>query len=296
MSSLFDHPGALFYEAGIEIIHANWPAYPIGHGVQAAMENLSCFSRDTIFYPIDDIDGILLCINEEPRMKEPFHPKYYHIALWHDDLHELNRIRIISGIQGLTPWQWEFMQFENLAKSIPNPEFDPAGNLILHDEEGNSFIYKKPEVLTLNEDNFEAFVWAPSGKFQLTEFGKDQLDNSHSNYEINRDILERVGPVIEINYFDTAVREASIMLEMILKKLHCTNDYGQRLVNLHCEVVRKKFGEAAYLKWHRTELRTFFNFIRNPYAHNFPITSKQQSINLIKRISRAYEACMKLME
>ena len=115
--------------------------------------------------------------------------------------------------------------------------------------------------------------------------------------EINSEMLSRIEPLLNIKYYDSAVREASILLELKLKKINNTELYGQKLVDLHYDNLCKKFGATdSYLKYYRCLLRCSVNFIRNEYAHDFPITSENRAKRLIKLYSKIYDLTDELIE
>src|SRR5262249_35060443 len=53
---------------GFEILHADWPAYPRGHGIRSTLNALAEYPRNTRFFPIDNIDQCtLFAVGEKPK-------------------------------------------------------------------------------------------------------------------------------------------------------------------------------------------------------------------------------------
>jgi hypothetical protein len=282
----YKFPGAMFYDNGtIEAIHADWPVYPIGHGIDLALENLSYFDLNTRFYVKDDIDKALLFVDKAPS-EEKAHT-YFYLSLWHEDLINLWKEGLIINIQPLTEYQYHKKKFDEIVHLSKDPKFDQKGHLLIKHKDGLTLTYNKPteqEGTNLSYD----FAAVPKGYIELTERGKQLILNQHMVITFDKEINSRIEPLLNIEYFDSAVREAAILLETKIKGYHEKNDlYGWKLINCHYNFLIKKLGyESAYLKCYRNELRTAFTFIRNPYAHNFLITSRNQALFLIKRINQ----------
>jgi hypothetical protein len=94
--------------------------------------------------------------------------------------------------------------------------------------------------------------------------------------------------------FDTAVREACLVLEVFLKeKTNAAVSYGVALIEHYVAYLRSdKRVIESQVKWIRTELRACFAFVRNPYMHNFHVISEEQCIALLCRISILYLSLM----
>lgn len=109
--SIFDHPGFMEYEGGgIEVLHADWPVYPGGHGWSIALRSLAVFPSNVRFVQISDIDQCLLfvaigsgsCL--EPK-GDLYDPKWFHVAVWRDDLRELHERGLVSGVSLITEYE-----------------------------------------------------------------------------------------------------------------------------------------------------------------------------------------------
>ena len=65
------HPGFMIDEHSIKILHADWPAYPVGQGFRQALRAFGEFPSSTRFYPIDQVDMCTLFVVGKMPEKEP---------------------------------------------------------------------------------------------------------------------------------------------------------------------------------------------------------------------------------
>ncbi|WP_445908892.1 hypothetical protein [Yeosuana sp.] len=286
-------PGFLGY-GEIIAIHANWPIYPTGIGWKMALKTIGNFPKETIFYEIDDIDRCKLLINQEPnKLSNPYDSNHYHIALWHDDLIELKDKGFIDGVIDKSEYEFEMIRFENFKREFGDRlKLDEDGNIILYIKDDNGKLretkYHKPEFDEDEEDFvFKNCAVIPNG-VSLTESGIKELYNISKEINLIEELNALTKPFIEIKRFDTAVRDASLLVETKIKEFHKQpNLFGQKLVELHIfEVIRNNENyNSAAIKCYRGELRTIFKFIRNDFAHNFRVLSEEQCKLILSRIS-----------
>jgi len=97
-SSFTDHPGFMWTNTGFEVLHADWPAYPNGHGYKQVLAALADFPADTNFYPVDNIDRCTLFVAGKMPKKDPYHKDLYHVAIWDEDLRECASREFIEGV------------------------------------------------------------------------------------------------------------------------------------------------------------------------------------------------------
>jgi hypothetical protein len=93
-----DHPGFMWTNTGFEVLHADWPAYPNGHGYKQVLATLAEFPTDVEFYPVDNIDRCTLFVADKIPKNEPYNKNLYHIAIWNEDLRECADRNLIEGI------------------------------------------------------------------------------------------------------------------------------------------------------------------------------------------------------
>lgn len=93
------HPGFMSAPGGFEVLHADWPAYPPGHGVSVALRVLAEFPPGTPLYRIDEIDRCSLFVVGRKPNKDPNNPQFLHVALWDDDLAFCAKRGFIAGVE-----------------------------------------------------------------------------------------------------------------------------------------------------------------------------------------------------
>lgn len=282
----------------IEAITADWEAYPIGHGWKSALENLSWFHPTTKFYKIDDICTAMLFVAKDPedirKIKDhtPFSNFYYHISIWHQDLIELHKLGLVSGIKPLTDYQYELLRYKKMGifKDIfPNEDIFPDEIKIYIDKIEQKHGITRPQKDEY-DDEHEVWVDIPDRYIQLTPLGIEKINQPIDDLIINDAIAERIKPLMDIGYYDSAVREASILFELKLIELNKSDQIGKNLVDEHYKKLCTKFGgEDSYLRYYRGLLRCSVSFIRNEYAHSFPITSENRAKRLIKLYSKLFD-------
>jgi hypothetical protein len=288
-------PGLLGY-GGIIAIHANWPMYPAGIGWKIALRALGNFPKGTKFYEIDDIDRCKLLINQEPnKFKDPFDYNNYQIATWHEDLIELKKKGLIKGIKEKSEYEFEIIRFENFKRTLGDGlKLDQEGNVILYiKDENGDFIESKHYKPECDEDEekfaFRNCVIIPE-TISLTDKGIIELISLSKEISLSNELKNLVEPLMQIRRYDTAIRDASLLLETQIKNYHDKPKlFGQKLVDYHINEVignNDDFNSAA-IKCYRGELRTIFKFIRNDFAHNFKILTEEQCLVILSRIDDA---------
>lgn len=289
-------PGYLGY-GGIIAIHADWPTYPIGMGWQSALITLGYFPEGTKFFEVSDIDKCKLLINQDPHdLKDAFDSKYYHSAIWHSDLIELKQKGFIEGIEEKSRYEFELIKFEIFKKEFGEQlKLDDDGNVIFYLEANGSFRESRYKVPTREkyceseDENDDIRDWAIIPEhFILTPKGLNELIALSQGLNLSNELFELVNPLMKINRFDSAIRDASILLETKMKNYHHKpNLFGQKLIEFHIkEVIRNNENfDSAAIKIYRGELRAIFKFIRNDFAHNFIVLTYEQCNVILHRIS-----------
>lgn len=286
-------PGFLGY-GGIIAIHADWPIYPAGIGWEIALKSLGNFPAGTNFYEIDDIDRCKLLLNEVPsEVNDLFGYKNFHIALWHKDLVELKQLGFIKGVEEKSEIEFRIIKFEELKNKLGSEE-DDEGNIMIHfkDEAGvfHSSKYPRPKP----EKEEEPWIYRDcayiANNISLTSSGHAKIAELSQNIQFLETINELVEPLLQIGKYDTAVREASLLLESSIKKFHRSTKFGQQLVDFHLNDIIKHNDDfySSAIKCYRGELRTIFKYIRNDFAHNFKVISLAQCKLILSKINEVY--------
>jgi hypothetical protein len=283
---LTEHSGFMEYEDGtFEVLHANWPNYPAGHGWPIALQSLAMFPRSARFVVDDDIDQCFLlratgfgsCSTLKP---EQVTKHGYFVAIWREDLNQLYERHHVSGIALITEYE-RALAWWNRHKELCV-------------QEGSNFRpinLPRPEPEDFCNDRSDVPAIAPEG-IALTDEGAQAIfELSHSLNDIWPTILERIRPLLAIAYYDTAVREACIILETRLRKIVGTRSFGQDLVEEYCTSVVSRYMRApsAFLCILRGELRTVFKFVRNEYAHSLHEITEIQCLAFLSRITQVLE-------
>jgi len=246
MSDFFDHPGLMWnVDGSFEMLHADWPVYPPGHGWLKALEVLGSYPKGTIFKEIDSIDLCkLFIVSRNEKIEDVYNERHFHIAIWDKDLIKLNQQRMITGVDS---------------------------------DDDNLFGFNKCVVISAEG-------------IKLTQIGYQSLLDFNWNKpeDLVHEISQRVKPLIGIAYYDTAVREANIIIEMRLCGITGSNAYGQKLINEYYDLLcsRNNGQSSALLKVLRSELRSIFKFIRNDYAHNLKQIGVKECHAILQRASR----------
>jgi hypothetical protein len=289
MNGFDDEPGFMAYGGGyliFEVLHADWPIYPTGHGWQLALKALASFPSKIRFREIDSIDrcSLLVAVGSGSCLEPSgnlFEQRWFHVAVWHTDLRELHERGLVSGLSLLSEYEAALEHYERFNGSF-------------YEDDGKLYPVNPPLPRREDFENSELCEprISPSG-IEVTKVGADLLLSlSRSVSELHPDIAQRVQPMISIKYYDSAVREAAIILESRLRDFTKSDEFGIKLV----EACYRKLCNgnpnkaAAFFKVLRGELRTIFKFVRNDFAHALHDITHVQCCALLDRISIALEA------
>jgi len=285
--SIFDHPGFMEYDGGrIEVLHADWPVYPAGHGWNLALKSLAVFPSNVRFIQIDDNDQCLLfvaagsgsCLHPMGDLTDP---RWFHVAVWRDDLSELHERGLISGVSEITAYEAALKYYErnkdlyveldgNLRPlNLPHPKFE--------DDDQD-----EPKIAQVSAEGIA--VMNASADI-LVSLARPLID-------LEAEIRRRAEPLLSIPLYDTAIREAGIILETRLREITASASFGQALIEEYYKFLCSRYGgkPRAIFKVLRGELRTIFKFIRNDFAHALRDVSNGQCRVLLDRTSSALEA------
>ena len=232
-ASFSSHPGFMLTDVGFEVLHADWPAYPIGHGLRPALQTLAEFPFGTRFWELDQIDQCCLFIVGHKPDDNAFASHFFHVAVWNDDLRDCGRRGYVAGIQ----------------------------------DEGTHFYF-------------------PDGAMTLTGRGAQAALIHELTRDVAADLLAKIESHLFSEQYDTAVREVTICVELAMRCATNSSLHGMHLVD-HC------FGKQGVLVPSslpnnlrlglRTMFRTYFSYVRNEYAHEFPPTDAVTACRIVRR-------------
>jgi hypothetical protein len=283
--SIENHPGYLGWTSeGVIAIHADWPAYAIEHGWRYALMTLGQFPPETVFRGIDDIDECFLFFVGNPdNVEDEFDERHFHVALWHRDAFELFDRGYVSGASGMTPRQWAERRATELAELM-------AG-LTWQQPNGSDAPVPTPTAEDFEDDEAFGGLISRVG-LTITKQGLSALQGVllEEKELISGDILKRTRGLMLLQQHDTAVREACLLAENLMRKITGSHGYGAQLIeSFFAQLSKSGRFIPAQLKVLRTEVRAAFKFIRNEYMHNLHDISQEQCYAILVRMSAIYE-------
>jgi hypothetical protein len=256
---------------------------------------LGIFPAGTQFRAIDDIDRCLLFVDRtHSRFAEAdaYDSRNLHVALWHDDLLELGRRGLATGITGITELTWRLNRYRGIAGLAPARSSaeaqDGLPELFTQVPAGDFVPLPQP-----SEDDYddEELEWALADiPIAVTPDGWRDLEQLlASTIEIPPKLVDRVGSLIEGRQYDTLVREVGAALETEMRMHLGSERYGVNLIEDFVTHLRASGGFLdAHLKILRIELLTAFKFERNLYAHRLVDVPQPQGLALTARFLALY--------
>ena len=273
------HPGYLGLTSdGVVLIHADWPTYGVTHGWEHSLVRLGMFPRKTVFTGIDDVDQCVLFLVGDPRaVKDKWSERHFHVAGWHEDLLELMRLGYVSG-NTLTASGWSALRAKEL--------FEFTQTLL----GGAAADVPRPSAADFSDAEALHGLAFDDG-LVVSDPGWDALERLLFNekHRIADEILARIRGVMSLGQYDTAIREACVLIESRIRAAIGSQSYGQTLINEYFA----KLGATgrvlpAWLKVIRSEFRALFRFVRNDYMHNLRTISETQCYAILCQTSSVY--------
>jgi len=286
---ILEHPGNLGPTRGRIWTghHGDWPAYPQGDDFRLALLQLTVFPQGTEFIVADDIDQALLLAADVPGGKtdDPFDSRNFHIAVWHEDLRELDKRGLIDGVEAVSERQWQQEQWKKLRALVPD-----GGQIGIQGKDGSFIPITEPNFDEYEDDiEWGDFVISRGGRVRIADSGRRFLlsELRSEDLSLRSEIGDRVAHLFEIGYYDTCIREACVQLEHEIKIYTGSEAWGNQLVEVFVEKIRaeKNFLES-FVRTFRQELRTVFKFIRNEFMHNLLQADEVSAHAVLFRIAR----------
>lgn len=286
--NLFDHPGSLGAARGslLTAHHADWPAYPQGDDFRMPLLQLTAFPPGTEFMAIDHIDqsALLIACVRGAKLDKPFVARNFHIAVWYEDLIELDKRGFVDGVTRTSERGWHEDRWQRLLSEAPD------GARLGYTGSGGEFVpIEKPDFESYSDDPvYDDFAICRSDRIKIMRSGRDFLlqELGAQKADIMAALGARITDLFERNYYDTCIREACVQLEHEIRLRTDSDAYGEKLAELFVERVRS---EKSYLESHvrtfRQELRAAFKFIRNEFMHNLREVDSAATLAMLFRIA-----------
>lgn len=283
---LDDHPGYLGWTSrGLRVLHADWPTYPAEHGWRVALRSLGQFPKGSRLTLVSEIDRcFLLLYGDRSQTKDPFDATLVHVAIYSSDAAELHKRQLITGAYELSLAEWVRRlndEAKDLYIRLPDGSYQPLRTMSVEDFSDDEDADESPVLMV------------DKGGLSITDGGWRELQALlvAERSKLHDSLRARAMPVVEIGQFDTAIREACVILESRLRWLIATNAFGQRLVDEFVAHVRRS-GRfiAAQVKVLHVELRTTFKFVRNEFMHNLQELTATQCYAILARVSSMLNA------
>ena len=302
--TILDHPGFLgFTSRGVIAIHAEWPIYPVDHGLGSALRGLASYPLGTRFRLIDDIDRCALLVAEDFLVLNTnvTDSRNWHVAAWHEDLLEAADAGYVTGVERLTEREYDTRRREELREAVRGAARSAGADLGTADPlsllrveiDGEGVPLALPDELDDGgeEDFLSEHAWLGThagGPIVLTATGLTAIEQLIAADLVIPDLArERLDHLLERGQFDTAIRELGAYLETEMRAIvGDPQAYGLRLVESYVGALESSGTVlAAHLKILRAELRTCLKFIRNGFAHAIVDLERPRALALISRLS-----------
>lgn len=284
MSDLLSHSKFLeeVSKGGIPI-HANWEIYPTEHGWEEALGSFGQFPQDSTFTLKSDVDRCFLFQLDFSKINGSFAKKcVFYVSVWHEDVIKLLDAGYITGASKITERERERRWQEYLKNFCPDGEY-----FYTQFPDGTQTRTKFPDLENYDDDDETWAVISESG-LVVMEAGFKALHElmGRDRENLQSDILSRVKPIVDIGLYDTAIREACLILENRLRELTSSDLYVENLVKHFISKLKESgkyfFADLMVLDG---QLRSVFKFVRNDYMHNLKNISEEQCYAILGRLS-----------
>lgn len=258
--------------------HADWPYYQAPPGDLNALLDLCQYPHGTNLLVVDDIDRVLLLLAEPFRANsEDIHDDNFYAAAWHEDLKSLQDQGLVEGLTWGNNDEWSHRRWMNVFDDLR-----PGTQLVIEAPDGTFTPIQPPPVPTPfdpddpddPDDPLDAYemTWPlirpGANRVKVTAEGWARVEEFLSDALTLGPDLSRVSILLKLGLADTAVREASVTLESMLKRRMNTKKFGNKLIPLVTARLEQSGVDLAHRRIVATRLRTVFKFVRNEFAHN----------------------------
>lgn len=292
---LGDMPGNL--GEGVAI-HADWPAYPGDRGWELSLLRLGDYPLGTAFTCLSIIDQVALFVAESGvREPDQFSEKHMHIAVWLEDLEQLDERGLVDGVEfdltlspqqihmkrQLGPERWEKFYSGEL----------PLGAML----DGEFVQLPVPEDEEPWEEWERAEMWPPARGVErmalypgthvcLTSMAQAEIERiARQTLAIPPSLQDRIVAHLAAGLFDSAIRDLAAALEMRMRVYAKSDDFGMKLIDTYINALLATDDYLpARIKSLRQELRSLFKFLRNEFAHTLVALEPSRGYALVSRL------------
>ena len=289
-------------------IHADWPTYP-GPGPMHTLYDMGQLPHGTEFSLIDDIDQCCLFVaSGRPSQVDEWSEEAFHVAAWHSDLADLANDWLIDGIVTASDMEERRAKLER-DRADARHQIEASGGVIQEDPSGEEYVALDGARYPLSDyyyysgirpddllEEFEASDRKPdilfpdySRTISMTSGGWARLEEQlrRESALSNFDRLKRIS---DLGLYDTAIRDAGVLLETMLRRATGSKQYGLRLVDIYVRMLaRERRLNTASIRRLRADLRSAFKFVRNEFAHQFIEVPQDRALALLSRLASLIE-------
>lgn len=313
----------IFNYGGIVNLKNAAPSFPMGEGWQIALMDLASYPFGTKLFEIETIGVIATFLTTQNpntfKDKKVNKDSFLQSAFFPEDLIDLHNMGYISGLEPITWFKYKLNEYNDWIKwgYVPTKEGNIESYVNLPKIGKQKTIIEKPRIekyveeylgtaweeedrdwlIKEYEDDNKTFIEI-ADSIKLTERGFQKYLELAQNVDVPEEINSIIKPLLEIEYYDTAVREVAVYFETLLKEFHDVKLFGEKLINYHIKKCKTANDNKMIpgIKVYRQELRSNNRYVRNEFMHKkFKIEKENymailfRQIRLFKLINQAFQ-------
>jgi hypothetical protein len=274
-----------------------------------ALYDMGQLPHGTEFSLIDDIDQCCLFVaSGRPSQVDEWSEEAFHVAAWHSDLADLADDWLIDGVVTASDMETRKARLE-IERAEARSQIETSGGAIEDDSSGEQYVVLDGARYPLSEyyyysgirpddllEEFESLNPKPdvlfsdySRSISMTSNGWARLEEQ-LRHEFALSNFDRLKRLSDLELYDTAIRDAGVLLETVLRKATGSKQYGLRLVDIYVrKLAEERHLSTASIRRLRTDLRSAFKFIRNEFAHQFIEVPQDRALALLSRLASLIE-------
>ena len=200
---------------------------------------------------------------------------------------------LVAGLRWGTEEEWRWARWSSVVSGLP-----PGAEIFTRLPDGTLMPIPPPPEPDPKDEDDDCFpvdrAWPLLGdgadRLTVTSAGWASLEEHLRDALVLHPDLARVSTLLKLGLTDTAVREAAVTLESMLRRRLRTDVFGAKLTALVAIRMQQSGADDGHQQIVSTRLRTVFKFVRNEYAHNVrPDLTVTEANALCWRISTLYD-------